>query len=176
VAEDLRGEERIHAIAQKWAELLADNWTSLYRWRSTEVAKVAEENNGILTYGLFAEAKKGVIYRQFIAVIFNRAKISPIGTSTLTLSKCWACGQKSDVSLCAMGRVDVATELCTQGKPQWRFPKNRCGFDLQESIAIHIAKVTGLCDLTNTVGGPTDALELTSTGNLKWLINPKHCP
>jgi hypothetical protein len=172
----LQGEKRIHAIGQRWAELLVGKWADFYLWHPLEVTQTAEQNKGIFTYGLFAQAWKGVIYRQFIAVIFNQAKIPPIDIGTLTLTSCWPCGQKSDISLCALGQVDIATELCSQGKSQWRPTKHKDRFDLQESIAIDVVDETRLRDPTKTVGGPTDALELTRMGKLRWLINPIHCP
>jgi hypothetical protein len=172
----LQGGERIHAIGLRWAELLVEKWADFYLRHPLEVTRIAERNNGIFTYGLFAQAWKGVIYRQFIAVIFDEAKIPPIDIGTLTPTSCWACGQKSDTSLCASGQIDIATELCSQGKLQWRPTKHKDRFDLQGSIAIDVVNETSLRDPTKTVGGPTQALELTRMGNLSWLINPNHCP
>jgi hypothetical protein len=172
----LQGEERIHAIAQGWAELLADKWASFYWAHPATVIQMAVENNGILTYAIFAQAWKGVIYQQLIAVGFDQAKIPPIAVSTFSLTSCWACGQGSGTSLCALGQVDIPTELCSQGRSQRRPTKHKGRFSLQESLAVDVVDETSLRDPTKTVGGPTAALELTRTGNLRWLVNPNHCP
>jgi hypothetical protein len=172
----LQGEERIHAISQRWAELLVEKWADFYRWHPAAVAQMVETKIPVLTYGLFAQAWKGAIYKQFIAVVFNPANTTPIYTSTLNLTSCWACGQKSDTSLCAMGQVDVPTELCSLASSHWRPAKHQDRFDLQESLAIDVVDETSLRDLTKTVGGPTVALELTRRGKLRWLANPNHCP
>lgn len=59
IDETLQGEERIHAIGQKWSELLVEKRTYFYQWHPASVIQMATEGKGILAYSLFALAWEG---------------------------------------------------------------------------------------------------------------------
>jgi hypothetical protein len=50
------------------------------------------------------------------------------------------------------------------------------GLTVEERLPIWLAKMTAACDLTGTVGGAVDALELTNWGKIRWLRKKGNCP
>jgi len=169
----------VRTIASAWANIVVGHWKLYYPYFPQSVLRIAGSNKGVLTYGFFAEAHAGVIEHTIVLVSFNATKTDdPVFAMETTLNNCWLCGQ-SDAHLCATGTIDVAKEFCFELDSSKRTKSSRHqrlpGLDGQESLAIEAVDMSSACDITEVIGGPTDAVELTSDGNVVWLRNNKRC-
>lgn len=175
---------RLHNIAMKWGNAVADKFRAEYQWHRTDVVSMAEEGKGILTAGfLFAKNASGAleIWNPFIAL--NQSLSDPIiiGLNSY-LGGCWACAQRDKV--CAAGQPSVVEEFCTGHVQQSRIADgylsypNRLldiGWDLHTIAANRLADLVEAYDISGTVGGPIDVLKLEKSGSIRWLAKKDNC-
>jgi hypothetical protein len=173
------GQADIETVSAYWAKALKDKWQGLYVENSAQVIRAAEIGNGTITVGFFAQAKEEKIDWGIVLVTFDRMQVPPIQVVwSKDLAYCWPCGQSS-ARLCAGGQVAVPTQFCSaldSAKASvGRNRRRKLRLD-EELLTIGAGKMTAACDLTGSVGGPIDAIELTTKGEFRWLRRKSNCP
>jgi len=170
----------IDTVSAYWAKAVQDKWRALYIEDPTQVIRAAEIGSGTLTVGFFAEANQGKIDWEIVLITFDLMQPSPIqAIRSKDLAYCWPCGQAA-ARLCAGGQVAVPTQFCSRLDSAKvlirRDRKRKLQLDEEELLTIGVAKTTAACDLTGYVGGPIDAIELTTKGEFRWLRRKPTCP
>ena len=183
---DLSGSDtqiRIQNVADNWATLLLDKWRSYYFFYPVQVRKFAEKGKGILTNGVFAEAQQGEIHWALAMVVFNDSIAGgPIARSIdAHFSECSLCGQREGHKICAMGQVEIPAHVCSRNPKFLSHIKRRHAsqskkWDADELLTAWLVNMTSVCDLTGTVGGQTDVLDLNKDGRIHWLARKENCP
>src|SRR5262249_17803710 len=144
-----------------------------------EVKQIANEEQGILSVGFFAQAIHGAIQSKLVFIKFDEANKIPVSAFWAELTGCMSCGQTGNQQICAAGKRSVRVQFCSEmdaKKSVKRMPKPKKGWTLDEQLPVTIAMMTAHCDLSDTVGGDINALEITAGGNIHWLQRYDHCP
>jgi hypothetical protein len=174
-----KGPIDLKTVGTHWAKTIGGNWLALYPEFSQQVKEVAEEGNGTITVGFFALANRGKIEWKLVLINFDVAKNPAVYAVFGDLSAgCWSCGQTNDRRICAGGQPSIAKQVCSEFDSR-KHPPNIAidkGLTLREQLPIWLVKMTAACDLTETVGGAVDVLELTNGGKIHWLRRKKNCP
>jgi hypothetical protein len=179
------GIRHIQNISESWAALVLVNLEIEYLAHPQDVIKMAEEQKGSLSGGIFAEARDGEIYMRVAVVRFNQNLLSPQSLIFGDIGDCWTCGQKEGGKICAEGQPAVAAEFCTESSERAKGQEGRLtygstllslGWDKYSLLALRLADLTSAYDRSRTVGGNIDVLELDKNGHIRWLARKGNCP
>ena len=175
------GKIDIESASAAWAQKLISNWSVLYGNNRPLVIKAAEAGHGVITAGFFAQAKKSKIAWILALITFDSSRAQPISALPVyELSFCWPCGQTTGHKICAGGEVAAATQFCSELDSQKATVKGmrsqQSGWTAEEILPFRVAKMAAACDLNGTIGGPIDAIEITTSGTIRWLRRKCNCP
>lgn len=168
---------RLYDVVVAWGNSMMQNWRAAYLLSPATVVMAAEQNDGGLTAGMFAQVKNGKIYWEGAAITFDRSRAEPVGLIVGQMDTCWACGEEGSAKICAGGKVAVATKFCAQHAPDIVPSKSLLDRIGKEGVlAIRIADLTVAYDRSGEVGGHIDAVELNRNGSIRWLARKDNCP
>jgi hypothetical protein len=161
----------IQSIASRWAGAMIDVFRNQYRWHPQEV---------------IAEAVGGKIQMMIIIVTFNSSSPDPIGALIGDgIGNCWTCGQQDGGKSCAAGQIAIVAEFCSKSTDRGKEAQGvltydnslmALGWDIRSLLALRLADLTEAYDLSGTVGGPIDVLQLKKDGGIRWLARKNNCP
>ncbi|MFZ3369526.1 MAG: hypothetical protein WA239_20625 [Candidatus Sulfotelmatobacter sp.] len=163
---------RVIAIADTWARHMHFNWQNLFSIHPELVRKVAEDDNGGLTEGVFAAGGNGDIALTARRINFTNDIITIEYADFIS-----TCG----VAICASGMLDIFTEYTKKTSQRakdesWTFPPSLLGRTSPEMLRIvRLVDLAIAYDQSGTVGGSIDAVELDADGSIHWFQNP-NCP
>ncbi len=166
------GAHRVGALANKWALEMLTRWSSLLTSDPAVVIR-AYRPGGLLVTGIFAGfdvANRLVAYQ--VDVVLNR-KMKIVVTKPKLLTCHW----------CIFGEKEVASEFLQQSTERARSEAARwvSSTDTEDLDAV-VLRAIRLVELTiayqegGQVGGPIDALELSTGGEIRWIQRKEHCP
>lgn len=158
----------VNRIASLWETNMLERWKQMTLYHPEAVRYIASINEGHLTHGIFAAARRQSIAIALRSIVFEDDKITiehplvnscPIGT------------------ICATGKLDVfnkyirTTEFITTDAAAAMKSRN---YELLR--VIKLVDLTIAEDRSGTVHGPVDAVELLNNGTVRWQQKKDNCP
>jgi hypothetical protein len=170
-------ETQVVLFANYWAASIAHDFERLYAAFPNiveETAKNQAERRYLTTAYFAGKHTDGTLMLVNANVIFDKKRIPVINYEVYQM----ACPEE----YCALGRFDTAVEFIRQSSARakldaktWKPPKGTPATDYNAFRAIHLVELTEKYD-GKYVGGPIDAVEITTNGGVRWIRRKAECP
>jgi len=155
-------------LARAWSANLVADWTQSYWVHPELVVRAAKANNGTLTNGILAAARRGRIAIAFRTIAYRDGKIQVEVPSPLP---------DCQVAPCASGETAVFDKYIHSRDDYVDAPQSVTGsFGYELLRAVRLVDLTIAYDKTGAVHGPIDALEMTTDGSITWKNRKQNCP
>lgn len=170
--------EEIERIADAWAISMQANWNSFYLVHPDLVRETANEQKGLLTDGIFVEAKNGEMALTVRAIRFTNG----LNLTSVETAHC------EPTHWCASGQIDVFMEFANRTTPRavmerdtWfkQFDSGSFRAISSDRALLRTVRFVDLAiayDITGTIGGPIDAIEMGKDGSIYWFMRKTQCP
>jgi hypothetical protein len=153
--------EAIKVLTALWANRMKDRWQETFSAHPEVLSSVtARQRGGPITKGVFAIAFKGEIAIAMAEIRYTSEGMTAVFYDNMHCT--------AGVTICGIGEMEVVFEHLLQG----RFMPDSD----QISRLIKLVELTALEDKSGTVGGPIDALSMSSDGTITWKQKKEACP
>ncbi len=153
--------EALKVLTVLWANRMKDRWQETFLAHPEVLRWVTvRQRGGPITKGVFAIAFKGRIAIAMVEIRYTNAGMTAVFYDDMNCT--------AGVTICGIGEIEVVSEHLLQGP---FMPDSD-----EISRLIKLVELTATEDKSGTVGGPIDALKMSSDGTITWKQRKEACP